>query len=767
MGVGRRRPRRRRPARPRREQLPRPVDGRLPGAGRRGVPSTPRPPLGLTAATRGVLGFGLALADFDADGRLDLVQANGHVLDRARLGVPFAMRPTLLRNAGGRLVDAAAGAGPWFARADPGPRPGRRRPRRRRPPRRRRQRPRRPRRRPPERHRPAAGRSPSNWSAAPLARSADRGEGPGDRRGPDARPRARRRRRLPLRLRPPGPPRPGRRRPGRPPGSHLALGPRRGLDRPARRPGPDRGGDRPRGDSAGRADRTGSPRDPPDHEVRQGHARDGQAGRLASIRIVRPAHQPRNRPRARRSAAMASIGEGRAGPFEASRTTSRIASQSAAAEDQEVARAVEERVPAGRTWPGRRSSGPGRRRDPATGRQADRDVPAVFEVSADRLDGRRGDLEGRPGTPSPTMIRRGQGPSRRGPARRVSAGRPSPRPAGPPTGPTNPAARTANPRTIVEPVAGSIMVASPSDRVGLSLGIETRSRTYAPPAAARAAVASRASTPAHDRGALDPARVPGGGPEVVVDPDRRRQAGRQDRQRLQPGPRQPVEERRAGDQRGPDHGVPDGLHRQEDQVGDEPVTGRHDQRSRPAPARITEGHDRRAGLGAAAARPGAGSRPGPARPSPAWSSAGSAAAASRHASRRPRWPNSSGPTCKAPRDLQDRPRQPAHRRRPPGQAPGPGDPDAPARPPSRRAPCLATTSASPTPIASTISPSACAGSGRPPPHAALDRRATSSTNAEPSTAIARSPSRTWNRSPATARSVAINDPRWSPLTFVR
>jgi enediyne biosynthesis protein E4 len=71
---------------------------------------------GLVAATRPVLGFGVALADFDSDGRLDLIQANGHVLDRARLGQPFAMRPTLLRNAGGRLVDAAGTAGAWFAR---------------------------------------------------------------------------------------------------------------------------------------------------------------------------------------------------------------------------------------------------------------------------------------------------------------------------------------------------------------------------------------------------------------------------------------------------------------------------------------------------------------------------------------------------------------------------------------------------------------------------------------------------------------------------
>ena len=72
--------------------------------------------LGLTAATRPVNGFGLTLADFDSDGRLDLVQANGHVLDRARLGVPFAMRPTLLRNSGGRFHDASDGAGDWWKR---------------------------------------------------------------------------------------------------------------------------------------------------------------------------------------------------------------------------------------------------------------------------------------------------------------------------------------------------------------------------------------------------------------------------------------------------------------------------------------------------------------------------------------------------------------------------------------------------------------------------------------------------------------------------
>ncbi|MDG3006681.1 CRTAC1 family protein [Paludisphaera mucosa] len=72
--------------------------------------------LGLAGATREVLGFGIVAADFDADGRVDLLQADGHVLDRARLGVPFAMPPILLRGRDGGFDDASRGAGPWFAR---------------------------------------------------------------------------------------------------------------------------------------------------------------------------------------------------------------------------------------------------------------------------------------------------------------------------------------------------------------------------------------------------------------------------------------------------------------------------------------------------------------------------------------------------------------------------------------------------------------------------------------------------------------------------
>jgi hypothetical protein len=72
--------------------------------------------LGVTTAMRGLLGFGVALVDFDGDGWTDLIQTNGHVLDRARLGVPFSMRPSLLKNSGGRFLAAPGRSGEWFAR---------------------------------------------------------------------------------------------------------------------------------------------------------------------------------------------------------------------------------------------------------------------------------------------------------------------------------------------------------------------------------------------------------------------------------------------------------------------------------------------------------------------------------------------------------------------------------------------------------------------------------------------------------------------------
>ncbi len=68
--------------------------------------------VGLSAPSRYLLGFGVALFDVNNDGRLDLATANGHVND-LRPNVPFAMPAQLLMGSpSGRLVDVSARAGP-------------------------------------------------------------------------------------------------------------------------------------------------------------------------------------------------------------------------------------------------------------------------------------------------------------------------------------------------------------------------------------------------------------------------------------------------------------------------------------------------------------------------------------------------------------------------------------------------------------------------------------------------------------------------------
>src|SRR5262249_30983411 len=69
---------------------------------------------GLAAASRSLLGFGIACLDFNNDGRLDLATANGPVNDYRPI-LPCAMPAKLMANlGGGRLVDVSeAGGPPW------------------------------------------------------------------------------------------------------------------------------------------------------------------------------------------------------------------------------------------------------------------------------------------------------------------------------------------------------------------------------------------------------------------------------------------------------------------------------------------------------------------------------------------------------------------------------------------------------------------------------------------------------------------------------
>ena len=68
---------------------------------------------GLAAASRLLLGFGIAFLDVNNDGRLDLLTANGHTDDMG--DTPYRMPAKLLAGVGdGRLIDISNASGPAF-----------------------------------------------------------------------------------------------------------------------------------------------------------------------------------------------------------------------------------------------------------------------------------------------------------------------------------------------------------------------------------------------------------------------------------------------------------------------------------------------------------------------------------------------------------------------------------------------------------------------------------------------------------------------------
>ena len=76
---------------------------------------------GVGFPSRDHLGFGCAFADFDLDGRLDLVTVNGHIDDTVRNirgNVGYAQRPLLFLNQGNaRFRDVSSTVGPGFAQS--------------------------------------------------------------------------------------------------------------------------------------------------------------------------------------------------------------------------------------------------------------------------------------------------------------------------------------------------------------------------------------------------------------------------------------------------------------------------------------------------------------------------------------------------------------------------------------------------------------------------------------------------------------------------